>query len=170
MVQTLLFTHSINYEVELKTMLRLIKIEYLIAKNIDIIPKRIINCKIYNALIQLPCDVIVSGSYALYIFGLIDRAPTDLDIVVSSDSLLSMKGNYLFTTHSKYNQGINESCLVGGKYLVDVFVEDTPKYTTYMGINIQDPMDILDHKSRLARIKDYDDFEHIKNKLNGNIK
>lgn len=147
---------------------RSIKIKYLLNHNIDPIVARLKSDPLSQVINLLPKDIVLTGSYALYVLGLIDRAPQDIDIIVSNGVHEKMINGYDFIPNRHYQRTSSATCLIDDKHLVDIFINDSPNYTIVNGIKIENPMDIVDYKIQCGRGKDHDDLLYILNKLNKN--
>lgn len=104
---------------------------------------------------------IITGSFALKLYGLLDRKSKDLDLVTNSaDRKYKTKNNYTIETKGRlgfvtikerlrFNNIFNRK-----KYECDFFLDDNPKFRTfqYKGFNlkIQEPLTIVDEKLRIV--------------------
>jgi len=124
-------------------------------------------------------NCIITGSSALLAFGLIDRMPNDIDLILVSDESKETKELILTLQKGKYLGDPID--LIGSHrdsgYIVDFFeYKDSIRYIEQDGYKFEHPIDILNKKMLImknnhhagigSRTKDYFDVCKILKKLN----
>lgn len=123
---------------------------------------------------------ILCGSFSLYVHGLIDRPPNDIDILVDRDSTIIktfLKKNE--SKVSKYKEKSSFNNVVDGfepvqqfeskNVLIDMFHDVNAKYVEYNGFKIQCPFQVIQKKidiyEAVSRTKDLTDLKLISKRL-----
>lgn len=124
-------------------------------------------------------NCIITGSAALLAFGLIDRMPNDIDLILIPDETKETKGLILTLQRGKYVGDPID--LIGfhrdSGYTVDFFeYKDSIRYIEKDGYKFEHPIDILNKKMLImknnftnlsnTRAKDYFDIHKILQKIN----
>lgn len=120
---------------------------------------------VYSAL-KKNSDFILTGSYALYIYGLLDRKPQDFDVIISEENSKKYKliNNYSYFTTVKDAASIGYTIFDDVKF--ELFLsDDNTTYIEYDGIKIASPEYIIEKKVKMDRKKDNIDFIDIRSKL-----
>lgn len=111
-------------------------------------------------------DVIITGSCALKIFGLLDRnIDCDIDIIADQETIdeLSDKYNeYTYDTRYGDNPDLNyiKTFVIDGMK-VDVFLNEGQKFQIIDNVKVNEPFELIDVKLSLNRTKDYQDVEEF---------
>jgi len=109
-------------------------------------------------------DVIITGSAALRIYGLLDRHVTeDIDIIATQDVIDEMSkvfNEYKFSAYENTNGfKFNKSFVIKG-IKVDVFLDGGRENFRYVnGVKIHEPFSLMNYKLGLGRNKDIEDGE-----------
>lgn len=94
-------------------------------------------------------DCIITGSMALFAFGLIERSPKDIDLIVLKQDIKLPK---LYKSSYPEEAATN---LLGthedSGYVIDFFEEENPIYIEYEGYKFEHPLQIIVKKSKLNR-------------------
>ena len=120
---------------------------------------------------EFPNDII-TGSFVLLLYGLIDREFNDIDILIKDkdrysdydkNSNIDYGGNIIESNRLGYrNIFYKENIFCGAKkYKVDFFQDLGSTYTEYNGIKIHNPMEIIDYKVTRV-LNDIDSHKHNK--------
>jgi len=122
-------------------------------------------------------NCIITGSAALLAFGLIDRMPKDVDLILMSDE--SNESKILVRTLQRGKYVGDPVDLLGSHYdsgyAVDFFeYKDSIRYIEHDGYKFEHPLDILNKKMLImknnlggnSRTKDYFDVHKILQRLN----
>lgn len=116
---------------------------------------------------EFPKNTIITGSLSLYLYGLIDRRPKDIDILIDE----SVKMKWAPYVSYGYGKNINNNCFknrlgekyfkVGffpfrKKYTIDFFIKNDEKYKSFdfngAQINISFPIDVISKKVEFLNI------------------
>jgi hypothetical protein len=94
-------------------------------------------------------DCIITGSMALFAFGLIKRIPKDIDLIVFTPEIKLPK---LYKSSYPEENHVN---LIGthedSGYIVDFFEEENPIYIECDGYKFEHPLQIILKKSKMSR-------------------
>lgn len=140
------------------------------------------NRKDYQNLVeQLSTLGVLCGSFSLYVHGLIDRPPKDVDLLVDkhSDRIKTFikKNNDKINKHkddkSSFNNVVESFDPVEqfktNEILVDMFHDTTVKYVEHNGMKIQYPFGVIQKKidiyEAVSRAKDLTDLKLISKRL-----
>lgn len=136
---------------------------------------RFFNKGYWSILKEWKGKAIITGSLALYAFGLIDRLPADIDLIVDKNSFIPPK---TLSSHNEY--GPEPKLNILGYYTqkwynVDFFHLDERNFIEKDGFLFHNPFDIMEKKieligSRYGNHKDYRDIIFILNKIKINCK
>ena len=110
----------------------------------------------YNFL-KLKKDAVIVGSAALYLQGLVDVKPNDIDIITTSIKGLP-EGVVEYETDSGFSfSGKRAFLIINNSYKIDIFIEDKlPEYVEINGLKVETVKAMLEHYlSILPRVKDY---------------
>lgn len=114
---------------------------------------------------QLPGDII-SGSLALSLFGLLDREPNDVDILIKDKERYDFYysnydyGSNKITNRLGYRRLKHKSSFFSRKeYLVDFFIDFGSTFIEYDGVKIQNPIEVINFKMSLIDSGD-NNFKH----------
>lgn len=139
------------------------------------------NRKYYQNLIDKLSNLgILCGSFSLYVHGLIDRPPKDIDLLVNRNS--DVIKTFLKKNESKINSHSEKSSfnnVVDGfdpvqqfkskGILIDMFHDVNAKYVKYNDIKIQCPFQVIQKKidiyNEVNRTKDFKDLKLISKRL-----
>ena len=108
-------------------------------------------------IIENKADAVIVGSSALYLQGLTNKIPNDIDIVTTSLNNLP-KGVIEYDTDSGFSfSGKRAFLIINNSYKIDIFIEDKlPEYIEVNGLKIQTVVSMLKYyESILPRVKDY---------------
>lgn len=155
----------------MEDIIRDLKIDLILKDNIKISHNRLkyisdntkwFTSKCYEALKSNP-NLILSGSYALYVYGILNRKPNDYDVIINEVDvkLYNLIPNYSYFPDEKDVNSIGKTEQNG--ISLDMFLnEDNVDYVVYDGIKIATPEYILSKKASMNRTKDHKDFAEIK--------
>lgn len=139
--------------------------------------------KDYQRLVeQLSQLGIVCGSFSLYVHGLIDRAPKDIDLLVDKNSerikTFIKKNNdkinkYKMDDKSSFNNVVESFNPVeqfkNNEIVIDMFHDTDVKFYEYNGIKVQCPFQVIQKKidiyDKVSRRKDLTDLKLIGKRL-----
>jgi len=140
------------------------------------------NRKVYEELIHEVSKVgILCGSMSLYVHGLIDRPPGDIDVLVDRESEIAKefieRNKSSIEKHNKESSFNNvvesfDPVVQFKKYdiLIDMFHDTNVKYVEYNGMKVQCPFQVIQKKidiySVVPRRKDCNDLKLILKRLN----
>lgn len=108
-------------------------------------------------IIENKADAVIVGSSALYLQGLTNKIPNDIDIITTSMKGLP-EGVVEYETDSGFSfSGKRAFCIVEDSFKIDIFVEDKlPYYVEIDGLKIQTVASMLNYyQSILPRVKEY---------------
>jgi hypothetical protein len=112
---------------------------------------------------------IITGSCSLYAYGLLDRMPSDIDLIVDKSSFTPSKK---LLTDERYSEFDTIGYFRDHGYYIDVFDNNNAKYIEIDGFLLHDPFEIIDKKLEMGRedSKDIHDIIYILKKFNPNYK
>ncbi len=140
-------------------------------------PKRVEHCGLKKIIDSLPNGCVITGSTALYYFGLIDRKSTnDLDLIAPHEAVVEFNGRKnVRLKSSSYNTedfDLAEDIVqfrFDSTYDVDFFVRtDYCEYNQHDAIRVDNIANIIEQKAKLGRRKDLEDLTFILDRLHNN--
>lgn len=134
---------------------------------------RILDAKNKEHIQLLSEDCVITGSMALFFYGLIDRNSTDLDVIAPEEAAATYnKNNDVRFKTSNYNLTDFEltddiaQFQVKNTYDVDFFIRE--QYNDYIevhGLKIDLIANIIEQKAKIGRAKDLQDLKIILERL-----
>ena len=127
--------------------------------------------KFSNIFDRFKNNAALSGSISLYIFGLLNRKPNDVDYVVDEYTDFFKWYRYDYIESTQYPEEVSKiiAKIKINEIRVDIFKIDEVRYRVVNGLRVHEPLDVLKYKLKVYksgfRDKDRDDFIEIFNKM-----
>lgn len=144
-----------------------------------IVESRLELLKAENIINLIPYGCVLTGSVALYLYGLIDRKPLDYDIISTyknSNVFHSTTTSRILTNpyDTKDFDDLDEIIhyRIDNPLICDIdfFIkEDYEHYTSLEGLNIDNLANIVEQKSKIGRRKDLSDLVIILDRLTNGV-